>query len=105
MLDEGELTFVVGDERIDATAGDLVHAAAGVAHAILVRSETARFTVITAPAGFEQFFADTGEPALDDGLPPSPPGPPDPTAMEALAAAASAHNVTILGPPPDMPTA
>lgn len=99
LVDDGELTFVVGDEVIEAQTGDIVHGAAGFPHAILVRSETARFTVVTVPAGFEEFFIDTGEPAGDEGLPPPPAGPPD---LEGLTAAAAAHHVEILGPPPDL---
>ena len=98
---DGEITFVVGDEVVEAEAGDFVHAAANHPHALVVRSESARFTVVTVPAGFEQFFVETGEPAALDGLPPPPASLPD---VEALVAAAAKHQVAILGPAPDVAT-
>lgn len=102
LLHDGEVAFVVGDETIEAEAGDLVHAAAGIGHALVIRSDTARFSVVTVPAGFEQFFVDTGELARSDGLPPASSPPPDP---ERLTAEAARHHVEILGPPPELAAA
>ena len=96
---DGEIAFVVGDEVVEAVAGDFVHAGANVSHALVVRSDTARFTVVTVPAGFEQFFVETGEPAGYRDLPPPPATPPD---VEALVAEAAKHRVAILGPAPDV---
>src|SRR5213080_3433626 len=39
---EGEVTMVVGKERIDLAAGDYLFAPRGIAHAYVVRSERAR---------------------------------------------------------------
>ena len=51
---EGEVTVLVGDERIDLGAGDYCFAPRGVPHAWIVRSERARMLVTLSPAGLEQ---------------------------------------------------
>jgi hypothetical protein len=69
---EGELTFQVGDQTINAPVGTFVFSPRGIQHSFRVTSETnaRRLTLIT-PAGFEEFF--------------KTPPPSDPTAMRALA--------------------
>jgi quercetin dioxygenase-like cupin family protein len=49
----GEITFFVGDERIEATAGDFVFAPRGIPHAFLVKPERAEYLTSFAPAGAE----------------------------------------------------
>lgn len=63
----------------------------------MVTSARARFLVLHAPAGFEQFAAEVGQPARALTLPPPPAGPPD---LAALAQTAARHGITILAPPP-----
>ena len=58
---------------------------------------TARFLTLHAPAGFERFATEVGEPARALTLPPPPAGPPD---FAALAQAAARYQITILAPPP-----
>jgi quercetin dioxygenase-like cupin family protein len=87
---EGELAFVLGDERVRARAGSVVHLPRGVPHAFVVESQRARFLVVVSPAGHERFFAAAG---AQQPLP----LPPDPA---ALAATAAAYGVEFLGPPP-----
>ena len=73
---EGEVTVVVGDERIDLKAGDYLFGPRGVAHAYVVRSERARMLVTASPAGVEQVFVSLGvpvtgaEPPIDAVMPP-----------------------------------
>jgi quercetin dioxygenase-like cupin family protein len=92
----GELTFVVGDERIEAEAGSFALAPKGVPHAFLVRSERAEFLITYAPAGMEGFFMEVGLPVV--------PGKPRPGPMasdpDELARKAAAYGVEIVGPPP-----
>jgi hypothetical protein len=57
-----------------------------------------RYTPWIAPAGFEQFAAEVGQPARALTLPPPPAGPPN---FVALAQAAARHQITILAPPPE----
>src|SRR5947199_6796672 len=50
---EGELTFLVGEERIDVAAGDFLFAPRDIPHAYVVRSERARLLVPDRPGGIE----------------------------------------------------
>ena len=47
----GEITFLLGDQRIDATAGDFVFAPKGVSHAFLVTSDHAEYLTSFSPEG------------------------------------------------------
>lgn len=96
---EGQVTFVIGDEEVQATAGSFAHIPATEAHAFRVDSPTARFLMLVTPSRLLPFFEEIGEPALSPSLPPAPDGPPD---VEALAQAATRHGMEILGPPPGM---
>ena len=75
---EGEVTMLVGDERIDLVAGDYCFAPRGVPHAYIVRSERARMLVTISPAGIEQLFVSLGvpvtgaEPPTEVVMPPMP---------------------------------
>ena len=75
---EGELTFFVGDERIDVAAGDFLFAPRDIPHAYVVRSERARLLSTISPAGIEQLFVSLGtpvtgaEPPTDMVMPPMP---------------------------------
>src|SRR5262249_11682508 len=51
---DGEVTVVVGGERIDLRTGDYSFAPRGVPHTWIVRSERARMLVTVSPAGLEQ---------------------------------------------------
>ena len=93
---EGEVTFVVDDERIDADTCDFVFVPRGIRHAYIVRSERARMLVTISPSGTEQLFVSLGvpvtgaEPPADAVMPPMP----------ELARLFAAHGTEILGPPP-----
>ena len=93
---DGEVRFILGDQRLHAHAGDLVFLPREVPHAYLVTSETARAVGSATPGGFESFFAELGTP-VEPGA--SAPGPPS---VEAMAAAATRRSIDILGPPPTL---
>lgn len=95
---EGEITFFIGDERIEANPGDLVFAPRDVPHAYLVRSEQARTLVTYAPAGLEQFFIEMGLPVLDGQDPPAPVVPD----IETFTRTMAGYGVDLLGPPPTL---
>lgn len=94
---DGEVTFFVGDELIEATAGSYVFLPQGIPHAFRVDSGTAHLFNLITPAGFEDFFFDLSVPAQELVLPPPPDLPPD---FGAVAAAAARYGCEILGPPP-----
>jgi quercetin dioxygenase-like cupin family protein len=98
----GEVTAFVGDERIDARAGDFVFGPRGVPHAWVVRSESAELLVTSGPAGTEDaeghgidgFFREVGFPV--DGPKPEPQMPDN----EHFARRMMAYNIELVGPPP-----
>lgn len=94
---EGELTFLVGDDRVVAGAGGFVYGPRGIPHIFEVTSaEPAHFLLVAEPGGFEAMVRAAGVPATAPGLPPADSPPPD---MEKLGAAAAAQGIEILGPP------
>ena len=95
---EGNLTVYVGDKRADLTTGGFALGPEGVPHTwIGAGPGPTRFLAGFAPAQFEGFLREVGQPATARVLPPrladSPPAP------ERLAAIAKRHGVIILGPP------
>jgi mannose-6-phosphate isomerase-like protein (cupin superfamily) len=93
---DGELRVSAGEDDYPAGPGTVAVLPRRLRHAYVVTSATARFVVLHAPAGFEQFAAEVGQPAKARTLPP-PAGPPD---SAALAQTAARHGITILAPPP-----
>ena len=93
---DGELTFWVGGAVTVAKAGAFVFGPRNIPHTFAVTSETARFLLVTEPAGFEGFMRAGAEPTQSRALPGPSTSPPDPTALAALAAD---YGIEILGPP------
>jgi len=94
----GEISFFVGDQRIEATAGDFVFAPKGVPHTFLVTSDRAEYLASFSPAGAEQFFAEVAPRVVSGELAP-PPSAPDP---DELARIAARYGIEIVGPPPTL---
>jgi len=93
---EGELTMWVDGQTIAAPKGSFVYGPRDVPHTFIVSSEEARFVIIAAPAGFDDFVRTIGEPAQQLVIPPPATEPPD---IAALSAIAARHGIEILGPP------
>jgi quercetin dioxygenase-like cupin family protein len=53
---DGEISFLVGDQRHDLQAGQLAYGPRGVPHSYLVRSSRSRMIAVFAPAGLEEWF-------------------------------------------------
>ena len=66
---DGELTFFVGEKRIEATAGAFVYLPRYIHHGFRVDSTEARVFNFVTPAGFEQLIVDKGKAAKFDDLP------------------------------------
>lgn len=97
---EGEYTFFVGDETIAAPSGTWVFTPRRIPHTFVCESQEGRHLHLIIPAGFEAFFSEAGERATDLHAPPRE-APPD---VERLTALAARYDVTILGPPPTLPS-
>lgn len=93
---DGELTFWVGGQVINAPAGSFVYGPREIPHTFIVNSAEARFLLVTEPAGFENFLRALSEPAQTLTLPPPSAASPDPQQMMATAAE---YGIEILGPP------
>ena len=93
---EGEVAFLVGEERYDAKAGSFVYGPRDVQHTFMVTSPEARFLMVCEPAGFEDFVRAASRPAKKLTLPPAEVQIPNPDRLTAIAAE---HGIEILGPP------
>jgi quercetin dioxygenase-like cupin family protein len=93
---DGELTFWVGGNIINAPAGSFVYGPRDIPHTFVVASEEARFLLVTEPADFGAFLRAASQPATQLQIPPPPTEPPDIAALTALAAE---YDIEILGPP------
>jgi quercetin dioxygenase-like cupin family protein len=93
---EGQLTFWIGGQVIDAPAGSFVYGPRDIAHTFVVSSEQARFLLVVEPAGFDGFLTALADPAQRLEVPPAPTAPPDIARLTALAAE---YGVEIIGPP------
>jgi quercetin dioxygenase-like cupin family protein len=96
LLIDGTARFRVGEQWLDARAGDAIVLPRNVPHAYVITSETARVVGSVTPGGMEAFFTDLGTPVL----PGQPAGPP-PT-IDAMVAGAGRYGIEILGPPPSI---
>jgi quercetin dioxygenase-like cupin family protein len=92
---EGEVTALVGEERIDLGAGDYLFAPRGIAHSYVVRSERARMLVTLSPAGVEELFVGLGVPVTGSEPPTDVVMPP----MDEVARLFGDVGIEILGPP------
>ncbi len=86
---EGEVTLYLPGRQVECVPGDFVLAPRGIPHAYRVGERSARWLVISSPAGFERFVAAVA--ALDEVDP------------ATLAAVAAEHQIEILGPPGVLP--
>ena len=96
---EGTIRFTVGDDVRDAGPGTFAYIPRDVAHTFQVISETARWFGFGTPAGLDQWFFETGEPAGAMTLPPPPDAPPD---VEMIVATLQRYGTETVGPPPGM---
>ncbi len=89
---EGDVTFEVGEETIEAHAGDFVFGPRGIPHRYTVGDAGCRMLFIMTPGGFEELIIATSEPAASRTLPPPPEEEPD---WEHLVSMARAYGVEL----------
>ena len=93
---EGEVTFEVGDETIEARAGDYVFAPRGIPHRFTVGERGCRMLFIMVPGGMEDVIRATSEPAASRTLPPPPDEEPSAEQMERVKAIIKEHGYELL---------
>jgi quercetin dioxygenase-like cupin family protein len=93
---EGEVTFEVGEETIEASAGDYVFGPRGIPHRFTVGDQGCRMLFIMVPGGMEDLIRATSEPAASRTLPPPPEAEPTPEEIEGLKAIVKEHGYELL---------
>jgi len=93
---EGEVTFEVGDQTIEASAGDYVFGPRDIPHRFTVGDQGCRMLFILVPGGIEDLIRATSEPAPSRTLPPPPEAEPTPEEMEGLKAVIKEHGYELL---------
>ena len=91
---EGNVTFEIGDSRIEAQAGDYVFGPRDIPHRYSVGDTGCRILFIMTPGGFEDLVIAMSEPASSRTLPPPSDVEPD---WQRVAAIAKAHGAELLG--------
>lgn len=93
---EGLIRFWIGDQVIDAKAGDFIHLPKGLPHRFEVQSECVKELMWITPSGLEQWFWDNSRPA--PGMQPLPvmTGPPPPEMIEHFVRSLSEYGVEMV---------
>jgi len=90
---EGEITFLIGEKRVVATAGTFANMPVGTPHSFKNESDKpARMLIVVAPAGLENMFFEVGMP-LDDGA--TTALPPTKAEIEKLIAVAPRYGIEL----------
>jgi len=90
---EGEVSLQVGDDTIEASAGDFAWGPRDIPHRYVVGPNGCRMLFICTPAGFEDLVREMSVPAETRTLPPASDEEPD---MEMVAAVAQKHGCELL---------
>ena len=69
ILHKGTATFFIGDDIINAKAGDIVFIPRTVPHHFVITSNTVHCTLLITPGGLESFFGEATVPFERDILP------------------------------------
>ena len=93
---EGDVTFEVGDETIEASAGDYVFGPRNIPHRFTVGDRGCRMLFILVPGGIEDVIRATSEPAASRTLPPHPEEDPSQEQIEGLKAIVKEHGYELL---------
>ena len=94
---EGKLTVQVGGKTMTASPGDYAYLPRGIVHCFKNNGDVpAKALVLATPAGLENFFAETFDPAADRSAPPPLPGP---ELIARLVTASAGHGLEFVPPP------
>jgi len=82
---EGEVTFTVGEEVIEAKTGSYVMLPRGIRHMWKIKTPEARLLMMFTPSGLEEFFKALADPVVGDDIHNAPQSLPDMKKMLSLA--------------------
>ena len=94
---EGLIRFWVGNEIIDAKAGDFVHLPKGIPHKFELQSNTVKELLWLTPSGFEKWFWDNSVPAENMKALPGMTAPPSPEIIAHFVQSLSEYGVDMQG--------
>jgi quercetin dioxygenase-like cupin family protein len=83
---EGSLTFQIGDDEVEAAAGDVVVGPRDVPHRFRAGDDGARMLLLMSPGGLEGLVREQSVPATSRTLPPAGGPPPDLAKAKEIAA-------------------
>ena len=90
---EGSATFQVGDQTIEARAGDYLLGPRDIPHKYDTGPDGCRMLFVMTPGGFEDMVREMGEPAKERAVPPPATEPPD---LERIARIAQKYGNELL---------
>ena len=93
---DGEYTFVIGNDALDASPGTWIFVPRNTPHAWRCDSAEGRVFSLTVPGGFEGFYRQVGDAVTDRAQLPARREPD----VEALSTVAAQYGIAIIGPPP-----
>lgn len=93
---EGAIRFWVGDQVIDAKAGDFVHLPKNIPHRFELQSEMVRELMWLTPSGLETWFWDNSVPAPDMKPLPVMTAPPPPEMIAHFVQSLSEYGVEMV---------
>jgi quercetin dioxygenase-like cupin family protein len=93
---EGDVTFEVGDQTIEASAGDYVFGPRDIPHRFTVGDNGCRMLFILVPGGIEDLIRETSEPAASRTVPPAADHEPTAEEMEGMKAMIKARGYELL---------
>ena len=94
---EGEITFILGDQKVVANPGAFIQGPRGIPHAFKNESNApARMLIFVTPPGFDKFLTEMAQPVPSWESPPVPVTPED---IQKLLAIAPKYGIEILPPP------
>jgi len=92
-IKRGSMIFYVGEEIIEAKAGDYVFAPRGIQHRFVTGSEETEFILTASPAGFDSFVKELGI-SVPENAPLPQVGPPTEEEIVGLVTVSKKYGIT-----------
>ncbi|AYA37601.1 cupin domain-containing protein [Hymenobacter oligotrophus] len=97
-IQQGRVRYHIGEQTVEAQAGDYVHLPQGLPHSFEVLTDSAQVLMLISPAGLDEWFWDHSAPAPDGQPLPQPQGPPPAEAIAEFVRTLGDYGVQMLPP-------